>query len=91
MGDTLREKLGSGVGVLAAVMDGKLSFACVVTDDLIQNKKLKAGDIVKRVAAIAGGSGGGRPHLALAGGKDVQRLQEALDQVPQILQEMTNR
>ncbi|MBC6946413.1 alanine--tRNA ligase [candidate division KSB1 bacterium] len=91
MGDTLREKLGSGVGVLAAVMDGKLSFACVVTDDLIQTKKLKAGDIVKRVAAIAGGSGGGRPHLALAGGKDVQRLQEALDQVPQILQEMTNR
>ncbi|MDZ7266647.1 MAG: alanine--tRNA ligase [candidate division KSB1 bacterium] len=91
MGDTLRAKLGSGVGVLAAVLDDKLAFACVVTDDLIQQKKLKAGDIVKRVAAIAGGSGGGRPHLALAGGKEVERLQEALNQVPQILQEMTNR
>jgi len=91
MGDTLREKLGSGVGVLAAVMDDKLTFACVVTDDLIQRQKLKAGEIVKRVAAIVGGSGGGRPHLALAGGKDVQRLQEALNQVPKILQEMTNR
>lgn len=91
MGDTLREKLGSGVGVLAAVLDGKLTFACVVTDDLIKNKKLKAGDIVKRVAQIVGGSGGGKPHLALAGGKDVQRLHEALNQVPQILQEMTNR
>ncbi len=91
MGDTLRERLGSGVGVLAAVMDDKLTFACVVTDDLIQQQKLKAGDIVKRVAAIAGGSGGGRPHLALAGGKDVHRLQEALNQVPKILQEMTNR
>jgi len=91
MGDTLREKLGSGVGVLAAVMDGKLSFACVVTDDLIKNKNLKAGDVVKRVAQITGGSGGGRPHLALAGGKDVQRLQEALSSVAQIVKEMTNR
>jgi alanyl-tRNA synthetase len=91
MSDTLREKLGSGVGVLAAVMDDKLTFACVVTDDLIKNKKLKAGDIVKRVAQIVGGSGGGKPHLALAGGKDVPRLHEALNQVPQILQEMTNR
>ncbi len=91
MSDTLREKLGSGVGVLAAVMDGKLSFACVVTDDLIKNKNLKAGDLVKRVAQITGGSGGGRPHLALAGGKDVQRLQEALSSVAQIVKEMTNR
>jgi alanyl-tRNA synthetase len=91
MSDTLREKLGSGVGVLAAVMEGKLSFACVVTEDLIKNKNLKAGDVVKRVAQITGGSGGGRPHLALAGGKDVQRVQEALSSVAQIVKEMTNR
>ncbi|NUO84397.1 hypothetical protein HUU05_30345, partial [candidate division KSB1 bacterium] len=81
----------SGVGLLAAIMDGKLSFACVVTDDLIKNKNLKAGDLVKRVAQITGGSGGGRPHLALAGGKDVQRMPEALASVAQIVKEMTNR
>ena len=85
MGDTLREKLGSGVGVLAAVVDGKITFACVVTDDLIKNKKLRAGDIVKKVAEITGGSGGGRPHLALAGGKDVSRLDEALKKVTEIV------
>jgi len=85
MGDTLREKLGSGVGVLAAVGDGKITFACVVTDDLIKNKKLRAGDIIKKVAELTGGSGGGRPHLALAGGKDVARLDEALKKVPEIV------
>ncbi len=85
MGDTLREKLGSGVGVLASVLDGKITFACVVTDDLIKNKKLRAGDIVKKIAEITGGSGGGRPHLALAGGKDVSRLGEALKKVPEIV------
>jgi alanyl-tRNA synthetase len=85
MGDTLREKLGSGVGVLATVVDGKITFACVVTDDLIKNKKLRAGDIVKKVAEITGGSGGGRPHLALAGGKDVSRLGEALKKVVEIV------
>ncbi|MCI0697712.1 alanine--tRNA ligase [candidate division KSB1 bacterium] len=91
MSDTLRDRLGSGVGVLAAVLDGKINFVCVVTDDLIKQKNLKAGDIVKKVAAVVGGSGGGRPHQALAGGKDVQRLNEALRQVTDIVQEMTNR
>ena len=85
MGDTLREKLGSGVGVLAAVVDDKITFACVVTDDLIRDKKLRAGDIVKKVAEITGGSGGGRPHLALAGGKEISRLSEALKKVPEIV------
>lgn len=91
MSDTLRDKLGSGVGVLAAVMEDKLNFVCVVTDDLIKQKNMKAGDIVKRVAAIVGGSGGGRPHQALAGGKEVHRLDEALRQVKDIVQELSNR
>ncbi len=89
MSDTLRQKLRSGVGVLAAEIQGKISFACTVTDDLIQSKGLRAGDIVKRIAAIAGGSGGGRPHLALAGGRDPQKLDEALKKVPEILQELS--
>jgi alanyl-tRNA synthetase len=91
MSDTLRDKLGSGVGVLAAVMDDKINFVCVVTDDLIKQKNLKAGDIVKKVAAVAGGSGGGRPHQALAGGKDVHRLDEALRHVTDIVREMNDR
>ncbi len=85
IGDTLRTKIGSGVGVLAAEISGKASFVCVVTDDLISAKKLKAGDIVKQVAAIADGSGGGRPQMALAGAKDVKKIDEALRKVPEIV------
>ncbi len=85
VGDTLRAKIGSGVGVLGAEINGKVSFICVVTDDLIAGKKLKAGDIIKKVAAIADGSGGGRPHMALAGAKDVSKIDDALKQVPEIV------
>ncbi len=88
MSDRLREKLRSGVGVLAARINGKLSFVCVVTEDLVKAGTVRAGDVVKQVAAITGGSGGGRPHMALAGGKDTSRLQEALDQVGRILQQL---
>ncbi|MDZ7290392.1 MAG: alanine--tRNA ligase [candidate division KSB1 bacterium] len=91
MSDTLRNRLGTGVGVLAAIMDDKINFVCVVTDDLIKQKNLKAGDIVKKVAALVGGSGGGRPHQALAGGKDIHRLDEALRKVTDIVREMSNR
>ncbi|MGH7496229.1 MAG: alanine--tRNA ligase [bacterium] len=91
MGDYLRDKLGSGVGVLAAVTEGKLNFVCVVTDDLIKSKNLKAGDIIKRVAQITGGSGGGRPHLATAGGKEASRMHEALASVAGIVKEMSHR
>ena len=81
LGDALRSKLGTGVGVLAAVMSEKVSLVCVVTDDLIKNKKLQAGKIVGEIAKLVGGGGGGRPHLATAGGKDVAKLDEALKQV----------
>ena len=67
MADGLRESLGSGVGVLGADISGKVSFIAVVTDDLIKDRGLKAGDIVRGVAQLAGGSGGGKPHLAQAG------------------------
>jgi alanyl-tRNA synthetase len=91
LGDRLRSGLKSGVGVLGTVMDGKITFLCVVTDDMIQDRDLKAGEIVKQVASVAGGSGGGRPHLALAGGKDASRFQEALEQVPGILEKILAR
>jgi alanyl-tRNA synthetase len=85
LGDALRSKLGSGVGLLATVMNEKISLVCVVTDDLIKNKKLQAGKIVGDIAKLVGGGGGGRPHLATAGGKDVAKLDEALSQVSTIV------
>lgn len=81
MGDSLRDKLKSGVGVLASSNNGNISFVCVVTDDLIQSKNLHAGNIVKEIAKITGGSGGGRPHLATAGGKEISKLDEALNKL----------
>ncbi|MBU1297981.1 MAG: alanine--tRNA ligase [Bacteroidetes bacterium] len=88
IGDTLRLKLSSGVGVLGAIIDDKVALVCVVTDDLIKEKKIQAGKIVSEVAKIAGGSGGGRPHMATAGGKDIDKLDEALSKVPEIVKAM---
>ena len=88
MGDTLRSKLGSGVGVLASVIDEKVALVCVVTDDLIKARNLQAGKIVGEMAKQVGGGGGGRPHLATAGGKDVAKLDEALQRTPVIVQAM---
>ncbi len=88
LGDQLRQKLQSGVGVLASIMDNKVQLICVVTDNLIQEKQLHAGHIVRETAQLIGGSGGGKAHMALAGGKDGSRLQDALKQVPEIIQKI---
>ena len=88
MGDKLRDILKSGVGVLGSIKDGKITFVCVVTDDLIKTKGLNAGRIIKEVAAITGGGGGGRPHLATAGGRDPEKLEEALKTAPEIVKKM---
>ena len=85
MADGIREGLTSGVGVLGADVAGKVSFIAVVTDDLIKNRGLRAGDVVKAVALIAGGSGGGKPHMAQAGGKDPGKIGEAIAAVPEII------
>ncbi len=87
MADGLRESLGSGVGVLGAAIGGKVSFIAVVSDDLIEGRGLKAGDIVRGVAQLAGGSGGGKAHLAQAGGRDPGKLDEALAQVASIVEQ----
>jgi alanyl-tRNA synthetase len=86
MGDVLREKLGSGVIVLAAVWDDKPSFLAMVTPDLI-SRGLNAGDIVKKVAQATGGSGGGRPQLGQGGGKDKDKLEQALKLVARLVEE----
>jgi alanyl-tRNA synthetase len=88
LGDSLRTKLGRGVGLLAAIIDGKVSLVCVVTDDLAGTRKLEAGRIVGSVAKLLGGGGGGKAHLATAGAKDVSKLPEALAATPAIVRSM---
>ncbi|HUV51706.1 MAG TPA: alanine--tRNA ligase, partial [Dehalococcoidia bacterium] len=85
-GDILREKLGSGVIVLAGIWDGKPNFLAMVTPDLV-NRGLNAGEIVKKVAQATGGSGGGRPQLGQGGGKDKGKLEEALKLVARLVEE----
>lgn len=86
MGDKLREKMESGVGILISAIDEKVGIVCVVNDSLIKDKKIMAGKIVGQIAKIVGGGGGGRPHLATAGGKDITKIDDALNCVEKIVQ-----
>jgi alanyl-tRNA synthetase len=83
MVDTLRRELGSGVVVLAAAEDGKVVLITGVTKDL--TPKLHAGKIIREIAPFVGGSGGGRPDLAEAGGKDTSGIEKALAHVYPLL------
>jgi len=83
MVDSLRQKLGSGVVVLASAEDGKVALIAAVTKDLIP--KLHAGKIVQELAKLVGGSGGGRPDLAEAGGKDTSGIENALRSIYPLL------
>ncbi|MGD0957370.1 MAG: alanine--tRNA ligase [Candidatus Acidiferrales bacterium] len=83
LADALRQKLGSGVVVLAAADDGKVALIAAVTKDLIP--RLHAGKIIQELAQLVGGSGGGRPDLAEAGGKDTSGIEKALTQVYPLL------
>jgi alanyl-tRNA synthetase len=88
LGDALREQLSSGVGLLAARLeDGKGSLLAVVTDDL-RAKGLRADAIVRDVAALAGGRGGGKPHMAQAGIPDAERMSAALAEAPVLVAAM---
>ncbi|MBN2644900.1 MAG: alanine--tRNA ligase [Desulfuromonadaceae bacterium] len=83
--DQLRDKLGSGVMVLAVPEADKVALLVAVTKDLIG--KIKAGELIKPLAAIIGGRGGGKPELAQAGGPDVDKLNELLEAAPQLVRE----
>jgi alanyl-tRNA synthetase len=74
------------VGLLSAVVDDKVALVCVVSDNIIKERNLQAGKIVGEVAKRLGGGGGGRPHLATAGGKDLAKLDEVLAGVPKIVE-----
>jgi alanyl-tRNA synthetase len=84
--DKLRDQLGSGVIVLGAAEGDKVSLCVGVTKDLTD--RIKAGDIVGRIAPIVGGSGGGRPDMAQAGGKDPGKLSEALAHAASVVEEL---
>ncbi len=81
--DQLRDKLGSGVLVLVADAGGKVALLVAVTKDL--TGKVKAGSLIKPLAEIVGGKGGGRPDLAQAGGSDVEKIEALLQAAPQQL------
>ncbi|MBS4032966.1 MAG: alanine--tRNA ligase [Ignavibacterium sp.] len=84
-GDELRNKIKSGICVLIAQVDDKVGIVAIVSDDLIKQKNLSAGKIVGELAKLVGGGGGGRPHLATAGGKDVSKIPNALSKVESIV------
>ncbi len=83
IGDQLRDKLKSGIGVLVSEIGEKVSILTIVTKDLTDT--YHAGKIVGKVAEIVGGSGGGRPDMAMAGGKDASKINEAIKKIPEIL------
>ncbi len=82
--NALRPKLTSGIVVLGGVAEGKVSLICMVTPDLVKEGK-NAGKIVGELAKICGGGGGGKPDLAQAGGKQPEKLAEALAAAPKII------
>jgi alanyl-tRNA synthetase len=85
IGDAIREKIGSGVGVVAASFeDGKNTLIVVVSDDL-RERGLRADALIKDIAAAAGGRGGGKAHLAQAGIPDASRFDEAFAEAPAVI------
>ena len=86
MADVLRQRLKSGVVVLGTVSDGKVALIAALTGDL--TKRLHAGKIAQAVAQKLGGTGGGRPDIAEAGGKNATMLDSVLDEVYEIVASM---
>ncbi|MBQ1434927.1 MAG: alanine--tRNA ligase [Clostridia bacterium] len=87
MGDAAKERVPNGVAVISTVKDGKVSLLCVCGKDTIA-RGAHAGKIIKAVASICGGGGGGRPDSATAGGKDASKLEAALEAVNNIVSDM---
>ncbi len=86
IGDALRDKDGAVVAVIAAVNGDKITFQCVCGKDAV-SRGIRAGDVIRRVTAIAGGKGGGKPDSAMGGGNDVSKLKEALSAVEGFVKE----
>lgn len=76
LGDRIRETSQMTAALFSTEQNGKLNLVCIITDDVIKSKSLKAGELVKEAAKVAGGGGGGRPHLATAGARDIDKVQK---------------
>ena len=86
LADELRSKIKSGVVVIGSATDGKVTLLTAVTKDLVD--RVTASALIQKLAPIVGGKGGGKPDLAQAGGKDAEKLDEALDKAPGALREL---
>ncbi|MDD5852706.1 MAG: DHHA1 domain-containing protein, partial [Lachnospiraceae bacterium] len=84
LGDQLKEKLGEGVILLASDADGKVNLVAMVTDGAMK-QGAHAGNLIKGVAALVGGGGGGRPNMAQAGGKNPAGIDDALAKAVEVL------
>ena len=83
LSDSLRDRLGSGIVVIASENEGRVSLVVSVTKDL--TSRIQAGRIVKEIAPIVGGGGGGRPDFAEAGGKDASKIDELISKAPDLI------
>lgn len=89
VGDLLRDRMGSGIVLLGSSLNDKVNFIAMATKDVVA-RGFHAGKVIKEVAAVAGGGGGGRPDMAQAGGKDPEKLLEALKKGEALIQEQLN-
>jgi alanyl-tRNA synthetase len=84
--DLFRERYPTGVVILGSALDDRPVIICAVSDNLLA-KRFHAGEFVKEAAQVVGGSGGGRPNMAQAGGKDASKLERAISQAVKMIQE----
>ena len=85
LGDQLKTKLGEGVVLIASVTDGKVSLMATATDGAMK-QGAHAGNLIKGIAALVGGGGGGRPNMAQAGGKNPAGVEAALTKAAEVLE-----
>ena len=78
LGDEIKEKIGTGIAVLASNTDGRITFLATATKDAVA-KGVHSGMVIKEITKLAGGSGGGKPDMAQGGGKDAGKIDEALN------------
>ena len=85
LGDSLKEKLGEGVVVLASSAQGKVSLVAMATKGAVE-QGAHAGNLIKEIASLVGGGGGGRPNMAQAGGKRPEGISDAIAKVQSVLE-----
>ena len=90
LGDQFKEKLGNGVVVIASAAEGKVNLMATATDEAIK-AGAHAGNLIKGIAALVGGGGGGRPNMAQAGGKNPDGIQAALKKAAEVLKDQLNK